>query len=105
MEGRLREIRERGRAKPVGSLVESAAPFYLSALRDARIEGLEEIVTDVPDVYGEIQAYLKGYQTEDLPKLRLYDICTSNILKHSQKTPRNDSASSEFAYTYYHTAK
>lgn len=73
LEGRLQEICERGRAQPVGSLVESAAPFYLSALRDARIEGLEEIVTDVPDVYGEIQAYLKGYQTEDLPKLRLYE--------------------------------
>lgn len=64
LERRLQEICERGRTQPAGSLVDAALPFYLSVLQDARIEELEEIVTDVPDVYGKIQ---------DLPGLRLYE--------------------------------
>lgn len=69
LEKRLWKIRESGRAQPAGSLVDAALPFYLSVLQDARIEELEEIVTDVPDVYGKI---VDG-KIQDLPGLRLYE--------------------------------
>lgn len=69
---RLRQICERGRSLPAGSLVEASRPFYLMAIQNARAEDLAGIVTDVPGIYEEIQAYLRDLQPEDLPKLRLY---------------------------------
>lgn len=70
---RLQKILERGRSQPAGSLVEEALPFYLAAIRDARMERLGEIVADEPDVYGEIEAYLEDQRLEELPALRLYE--------------------------------
>ncbi len=70
---RLQKILERGRSQQAGTLVEEALPFYLAAIRDARTEGLEEIVADEPGIYGEIAAYLRDQQPQDLPKLRLYE--------------------------------
>lgn len=70
---RLQEILVKGRCQPAGLLVEKALPFYLAAIRDVQPERSEEIVTDEPDVYGEVKAYLREYHLEDLFKLRLYE--------------------------------
>lgn len=70
---RLRKILKKGQSQTACSLVEQAQPFYLSAIRNAYAGKLEEIVTDVPAVYKQLQAYLREYQPEDLYKLRLYE--------------------------------
>ncbi len=64
---------KKGQSQTACSLVEQAQPFYLSAIRNAYAGKLEEIVTDVPAVYKQLQAYLREYQPEDLYKLRLYE--------------------------------
>lgn len=69
---RLRKILAKSHSLAPGDLVEEAQPFYLSAIRDAFVGGLGKIVTDMPKVYGEIKAYLREYQPENLNKLRLY---------------------------------
>lgn len=69
---RFYEVLEKGRSRVSGSLVEEAQPFYLNAIRDAYTDRLEEIVTDVPEIYENIRTYLEAYQPEDLHWLRLY---------------------------------
>lgn len=69
---RLYKVLEKGQSRLSGFLVEEAQPFYLAAIRDAYTENLEEIVTDVPEIYEKIQVYLKEYQPEDRHRLRLY---------------------------------
>ena len=48
---------------------------YLDSLEfhPSRMEELEEIVTDIPEIYGELEAYLKERQPGELAKLRLYE--------------------------------
>lgn len=70
---RLQKILEKGQSQPAGTLVGASLPFYLAAIRDVQAGGLEEIVTDEPGVYREIEAYLREDQPEDLLKLRLYE--------------------------------
>lgn len=48
-------------------------PEYLTVLQNAYTAQLEEIVTDVPELFREMQEYLKEYQPADLPKLRFYE--------------------------------
>lgn len=68
----LQDVMERGRSRTVCSLVEEAQPYYLTAVQDAYTEKLQEVVTDVPEVYGKVETYLEVYHPEDLPRLHLY---------------------------------
>ncbi len=47
-------------------------PSYISGIRDSYAGGLEEIVTDCPDLYKQLKTYLETSQAEDAWKLKLY---------------------------------
>lgn len=55
------------------SCVRKQKPEYLTALQNAYTDQLDEIVTDEPELYDEMQQYLRDYQPIDLPKLRFYE--------------------------------
>lgn len=55
------------------SCVRRQRPEYLTALQNVYTDQLEEIVTDEPELYDEMQQYLQDYQPVDLPKLRFYE--------------------------------
>lgn len=55
------------------SCVRKRKTEYLTALQNAYTDQLDEIVTDEPELYDEMQQYLKDYQPIDLPKLRFYE--------------------------------
>lgn len=63
----------KGRNRTVYSLVHSAEPFYLNQVRDIYTDELTEIVTDVPEAYGEIREYLSMVSPGESGKLRLYE--------------------------------
>jgi ribonuclease G len=70
---RMDDIREKGKTRTCYSLIERALPFYLSILRDIRHEKLEKIVTDVPEIFEEIQEYCRKYQPEISERTVLYE--------------------------------
>lgn len=55
------------------SCMRKQRPEYLIALQNAYTDQLDEIVTDEPELYDEMQQYLQDYQPIDLPKLRFYE--------------------------------
>lgn len=61
-----------GRNRTCFSLLYEAEPFYLNAIRDAYNRNVEEIVTDVPDVYDKIAAYLNDFSSSQTKQLVLY---------------------------------
>ena len=61
-----------GRCRTSFSLLYEAEPFYLAAVRDANSRNLEEIVTDMPEVFDKIKAYLEDVSPEEKEKLRFY---------------------------------
>ncbi len=69
---RMDQVLTKGKSRISYSLIEEAPPFYLDMVRNAYREELEEIVTDMPEVYRTIQEYLEVYQPEDQGKLGLY---------------------------------
>ncbi len=54
------------------SCLYQAPPSYIAGIRDARMESLEAIVTDEPELYAELSDYLNQSQQEDAEKLELY---------------------------------
>ncbi len=70
---RWASIREAAYHRTCFSLLWEAEPFYLSFLRDVYQQGLEEIVTDLPDIERQVRDYLTLHQPENLEKLRLYE--------------------------------
>lgn len=70
---RWNTIRETAGHRTCFSLLWEAEPFYLSFLRDVYQQGLEEIVTDLPDIWSQVKDYLALHQRENLNKLRLYE--------------------------------
>ena len=67
-----RRIAIDGRHRTCFSLLYEPEPFCLTAVRDAYSRELEEIVTDLPEVYEKITAYLRDFRPEEAQKLRLY---------------------------------
>lgn len=47
-------------------------PSYISCIRESHVP-IDQIQTDLPEVYRELSSYLKRAQPEDLPKLSLYE--------------------------------
>ena len=73
LSGQLEALLAEARYRVCGSRLDDSLPSYVAALRDSRMEELEEIVTDIPEIYGELEAYLKERQPGELAKLRLYE--------------------------------
>ena len=61
-----------GKSRTCFSLLYKPDPFYITAIRDSYSHSLDEIVTDIPEIYDEIRSYLANVSTEDQEKLRLY---------------------------------
>lgn len=61
-----------GRCRTCFSCVYETEPFYLSAVRDASIRSLEEIVTDVPEIRDRLLAYLEENSPQEAAKLSFY---------------------------------
>lgn len=70
---RYHKVATLGRSRTCFSLLEECPPFYITNLRDTYNNLMDEIVTDIPQLYDKIYAYLKAYQPEDIDKLRMYD--------------------------------
>ncbi len=66
------QVAVKGRNRTAGSLLYEAEPLYLSEVRDAYMEELEEIVTDIPEVYAGILDYLRMICPAEAGKIRLY---------------------------------
>lgn len=62
-----------GRSRTCFSCVYETEPFYMNAVRDTYSKHLEEIVTDIPEVFEHIAAYLKEVSHGEENKVRLYE--------------------------------
>ncbi len=73
----LRRIYEKtvqnGRSRVCFSLLYEGEPFYLSVVRDSYLEELEEIVTDIPEIFQKTREYLEDFCPKEKEKLRLYE--------------------------------
>lgn len=73
LQERLDYVRQQGKSRVCYSLLDEAEPFYRKILRNVYAEGLEEIVTDLPDLHKTLQ-YLPGIrQLRDHCQFRLYE--------------------------------
>ena len=61
-----------GRSRTCFSCVYETEPFYVSAVRDANIRSLEEIITDIPEISDTLIAYLEENSPQEKEKLRFY---------------------------------
>mgnify|MGYP003376389882 CR=1 FL=1 len=55
------------------SCIYHALPGYIASLRDTLFGGLDSILTDQPDFYEAISAYLSSFQPEDKERLSFYE--------------------------------
>lgn len=62
-----------GRSRTCFSCVYETEPFYMNAVRDTYSKHLDEIVTDIPEVFEHIVAYLKEVSYGEENKVRLYE--------------------------------
>lgn len=67
-----RKVAVEGRNRTCFSLLYEAEPFYVAAVRDIRSRNLEEILTDIPEVFEKLSAYLADFDPEELNKIRQY---------------------------------
>ncbi|MDF2539131.1 MAG: hypothetical protein K0S76_2152 [Herbinix sp.] len=67
-----KNIRKFGVHKSRFSCIYKTPPNYICDIRDGYAEHVDEFITDDHELFDHIEEYLKQYQTEDLPKLRLY---------------------------------
>lgn len=62
-----------GRSRTCFSCVYETEPFYMNAVRDTYSKHLDEIVTDIPEVFEHIVTYLKEVSHGEENKVRLYE--------------------------------
>lgn len=72
LKNRYEKLIHTGMTRTCFSMVHQADEFYLTAIRDSNTRELEEIITDIPQLYDQIDTYLKEECPEDTGKLRLY---------------------------------
>jgi ribonuclease G len=63
---------ENGMHRTAFSVLKSALPSYLNEIKNSYTGEYDEIVTDDPELYEEIRAFLAADYADILPKLRLY---------------------------------
>lgn len=69
----FKSLLDNGKHRTCYSLLYSAAPSYLTGLRDILKASLEAVITDEPDIYEAIREYLNQCQPEDLGLLKRYE--------------------------------
>lgn len=62
-----------GKSRTCFSCVYETEPFYMNAVRDTYSKHLDEIVTDIPEVFEHIVTYLKEVSHGEENKVRLYE--------------------------------
>ena len=73
LERRLERVLTQAPNRTCYSVLESARPAYIQGIRDSYSGTIEEILTDVPELYEQMRAYLQEEQPEDLQKLKFYE--------------------------------
>ena len=68
----LKQLIKESGSRTCYSCLYKTLPSYIAGIRDSYAGGLEEIVTDCPDLYGQLKEYLETSQAEDAGKLKLY---------------------------------
>lgn len=76
-----RQVMEAGVYRTCFSLLYEAVPASISSVRDTYSANMEEIITDEPEVFQAMEAYLKDSQPEDLGKLRFYQDPMVSLIK------------------------
>ncbi len=72
LKGQLKKMIKESSSRTCYSCLYRALPSYITGIRDAYVGGLEEIITDWPDLYDQLKVYLENSQAEDAGKLKLY---------------------------------
>lgn len=70
---RLQKLLEQAPYRSCYSCLFQAPSAFLANIRDSYSWQLEEIITDIPNLYQQIHGFLSQEQTQDLGKLRLYE--------------------------------
>lgn len=68
----MQEILAKASSRTCYSLLHKAPETFLTGIRNAYAEQLEEIVTDDAGLFSQIEEFLHQYQPEDTQKLRFY---------------------------------
>lgn len=69
---RMESIAKKGKNRTCYSLLEQAPPFYLRALQDAREDSLQNVVTDLPDIFNTLREYCQEYRPQAFEKIHFY---------------------------------
>lgn len=70
---KMSDLIQKAKTRTCFSCIYQAEPKYMSYLQNSYQEGLSEIVTDLPDVYAEIEEYRRQYPALQEIPLRLYE--------------------------------
>lgn len=70
-----------GRSRTCFSLLYESEPAYVAGIRDAYSFEVEEIVTDVPEVYTRLSHYLGEFSSSQLEKLAFYEDALLSLYK------------------------
>ena len=62
-----------GKNRTSGSVLYETPKFYINIIRDQYSKNLEEIVTDVPEIFHDIQKYYEEVSSDEKQKVRLYE--------------------------------
>lgn len=70
---KMSDLIQKAKTRTCFSCIYQTEPKYMSYLQNSYQEGLSEIVTDLPDVYAEIEEYRRQYPALQEIPLRLYE--------------------------------
>ena len=84
----MHELLEHSRYRTCFSRIRKEAPFYLKYIRGCRIEDFDRLITDLPEIYGELQPvygeFIQYYDDESYPLDKLLGI-SSKLSKAFEK--------------------
>lgn len=84
----MHELLEHSRYRICFSRIRKEAPFYLKYIRGCRIEDFDRLITDLPEIYGELQPvygeFIQYYDDESYPLDKLLGI-SSKLSKAFEK--------------------
>ena len=84
----MHELLEHSQYRTCFSRIRKEAPFYLKYIRGCRIEDFDRLITDLPDIYGELQPvygeFIQYYDDESYPLDKLLGI-SSKLSKAFEK--------------------
>lgn len=81
-------IRKFGIHKSRFSCIYKTPPNYICDIRDGYAQNVNAFITDDKELYDNIREYLQQYQSEDMPKLKLYEdrsLSLANLYGISEK--------------------